>query len=268
MEMIIGGAYQGKLVFAKEKYPDIVFLDAEKLTGEEPEKAGEAAGTQKRETLQGKAQDGDARDGKAMDGGAEYRNVKDRDTCDGKMLDSGAEYRNVQDWETCGGKTPDRGAECRNAQDWDTCEGKMLDREAEHRNAQDGETRDGNVQDDEIPGRTVQGSENGDGDLLEERDFPEMLWSARGIYGFHKLIRRELKEGRNPMELAEKLIEKNPGVILISDEVGYGVVPVDAFDREYREAVGRTCTRLASFSSRVTRVVCGVGTVIKESRSE
>ena len=68
--------------------------------------------------------------------------------------------------------------------------------------------------------------------------------------------------------IEEKLIEKNPEVILISDEVGYGVVPVDAFDREYREAVGRTCTRLASFSSRVTRVVCGVGTVIKESRSE
>ena len=49
----------------------------------------------------------------------------------------------------------------------------------------------------------------------------------------------------------------------VSDEVGYGVVPVDAFRRAYREAVGRTCTKLASFSRKVTRVVCGIGTVIK-----
>ena len=52
-------------------------------------------------------------------------------------------------------------------------------------------------------------------------------------------------------------------VILVSDEVGYGVVPVDAFQRAYREVVGRTCTKLASFSRKVTRVVCGIGTVIK-----
>ena len=32
-------------------------------------------------------------------------------------------------------------------------------------------------------------------------------------------------------DLAEKLIQCNPGVLLVSDEVGYGVVPMDAFDR-------------------------------------
>ena len=64
--------------------------------------------------------------------------------------------------------------------------------------------------------------------------------------------------------LAEDLIRVNPDLILVSDEVGYGVVPIDAFDRAYREVVGRICTKLAAYSHRVTRVACGIGTVIKE----
>lgn len=108
-----------------------------------------------------------------------------------------------------------------------------------------------------------------------EKKYPDKKWilgasaseeeilSAGGILGFHEYIRREMKAGKDVSGLAKMLIEKNPQVILVSDEVGYGVVPVDAFDRAYREAVGRVCTELASFSSCVVRVVCGIGTVIK-----
>lgn len=89
--------------------------------------------------------------------------------------------------------------------------------------------------------------------------------SSRGIYGFHEYIRKELKAGNDVSGLARKLAEKNPDVILISDEVGYGIVPVDAFDRAYREAVGRVCTETAACSRKVVRVVCGIGTVIKDA---
>ena len=34
----------------------------------------------------------------------------------------------------------------------------------------------------------------------------------------------------------------------VSEEVGYGIVPADAFERQYREAVGRVCTELAGKS--------------------
>ena len=86
---------------------------------------------------------------------------------------------------------------------------------------------------------------------------------AEGILNFHAFIRREMQKGKNVSELAEQLISCNPDVILVSDEVGYGVVPIDAFDRAYRETVGRICTKLAAYSSEVTRVVCGIGMVIK-----
>ena len=89
------------------------------------------------------------------------------------------------------------------------------------------------------------------------------LWEAEGIVGFHEFIRKELKAGREVQDLAKRLMEKNPEIVLISDEVGYGVVPLDAFERKFRESVGRVCTELAAYSSEVTRVICGIGTVIK-----
>lgn len=93
----------------------------------------------------------------------------------------------------------------------------------------------------------------------------EMIASAQGILCFHEFIQKEMKNGNDVSELAERLIQVNPQVLLVSDEVGYGVVPIDAFDRAYREAVGRVCTKLAAYSTQVMRVVCGIGTVIKDA---
>jgi adenosylcobinamide kinase/adenosylcobinamide-phosphate guanylyltransferase len=93
----------------------------------------------------------------------------------------------------------------------------------------------------------------------------EELFQAQGVRGFHAYIRKEMEKGTDVMKLAGRLIERNPDIILISDELGYGVVPVNAFDRAYREAVGRICTELAAFSTKVTRVALGIGTVIKDA---
>ena len=64
-------------------------------------------------------------------------------------------------------------------------------------------------------------------------------------------------------DLAEQLWMKNPDLVLISNELGYGVVPMDVFDRNYRETTGRVCTEIASEADAVYRVVCGIGTKIK-----
>ena len=110
---------------------------------------------------------------------------------------------------------------------------------------------------------------------LAKREFPNIrfedgtelsedgLLKAEGILHFEEYIRRMLSREEDVSLLAEKLIEQNPAVVIVCREVGYGVVPIDPFERKYREAVGRICTKLAAFSNRVTRVVCGIGTVIK-----
>lgn len=98
-----------------------------------------------------------------------------------------------------------------------------------------------------------------DGRLCAEAE----IYECQGVYHFHEYIRRMMQDERDVSELAEQLSEKNPDMIIVSDEIGYGIVPVDDFLREYREMTGRICTKLAARADSVCRVVCGIGTKIK-----
>ena len=78
-------------------------------------------------------------------------------------------------------------------------------------------------------------------------------------------IQKGLKLGWDFDGITERLLQENPELILISNELGYGVVPMEAFDRTYRETTGRICTKIAAESQMVIRVVCGMGMVIKNA---
>ena len=49
----------------------------------------------------------------------------------------------------------------------------------------------------------------------------------------------------------------------VMDEIGGGIVPVDSFEREYRENTGRFGCALAAQAEKVIRVHCGIGVLIK-----
>ena len=51
--------------------------------------------------------------------------------------------------------------------------------------------------------------------------------------------------------------------IIVCDELGCGVVPMDAFERAWRERTGRIGCELAKQAEAVYRVTCGIGTRIK-----
>ena len=80
---------------------------------------------------------------------------------------------------------------------------------------------------------------------------------------FHKWVNKELKENRNPEEKLEAFLKKGVRFVIISDEIGNGIVPVDAFERDYRERTGRMLITLASQADEVVRVICGIGQKIK-----
>ncbi|MBQ7795839.1 MAG: bifunctional adenosylcobinamide kinase/adenosylcobinamide-phosphate guanylyltransferase [Lachnospiraceae bacterium] len=80
----------------------------------------------------------------------------------------------------------------------------------------------------------------------------------------HSWIRTRISEGGCPEEEIMLFLDKNPDCILISDEVGNGIVPLDAFEREYRERTGRILIELAKKAEEVERVICGIGHRIKE----
>lgn len=61
----------------------------------------------------------------------------------------------------------------------------------------------------------------------------------------------------------QDVLDINPNVIFIVNELGCGVIPMEVFDRRYRELVGRVSCDLAKEAKEVHRVVCGVGEVLK-----
>lgn len=80
---------------------------------------------------------------------------------------------------------------------------------------------------------------------------------------FHELVKRILVIGEDPYLFTEQLCQCNKNITILVNELGCGIVPIDRFDRNYRETVGRLCCILAKQSTEVYRVTCGIGIKIK-----
>lgn len=81
---------------------------------------------------------------------------------------------------------------------------------------------------------------------------------AEIIENLHLLVRDAMQAGA-PLPQAADFI----GKIVVCNELGSGIVPMDAFEREWREHVGRLCCDIAAQADRVYRVCCGIGQCIK-----
>ena len=86
---------------------------------------------------------------------------------------------------------------------------------------------------------------------------------ARIWDNFEEWFREKLQESapKSPSPEAESMayLEKHPDTVIICDEVGSGIVPLDSFEREYRERLGRLLCEIAAKAERVERIVCGIG---------
>ena len=71
----------------------------------------------------------------------------------------------------------------------------------------------------------------------------KQLQSADIVNHLHLLIQRRITAGESTDKLIDELYAVNPQMILICDEVGSGIVPLERKDRIYREAVGRVRNR-------------------------
>lgn len=80
---------------------------------------------------------------------------------------------------------------------------------------------------------------------------------------FHILVKRLLEEEIDAYAFAERLINFCPNCIIISDEIGNGIVPMEKSERTWRETTGRLQCMLAAHSDTVVRVYCGLGEKIK-----
>ena len=80
------------------------------------------------------------------------------------------------------------------------------------------------------------------------------------IPDFHLLLKNY--DG-DPRAFAEDFFLRHSEAVVVADEIGCGVVPVDRNDRAWREAAGRALCILAQKAEAVTRVICGTGVRIK-----
>lgn len=91
----------------------------------------------------------------------------------------------------------------------------------------------------------------------------ENLKTFRIVEDIHKIIAEALREGRDPYAEIETRVHSVPDAIVTVQELGCGIVPIDPFDREWREVTGRISCRLAGEASAVYRMVCGIPQRIK-----
>ena len=83
------------------------------------------------------------------------------------------------------------------------------------------------------------------------------------INHLHHWIKSRIAKDGCPEEEIFAFVENCPNCVIISDEVGNGIVPIEAFEREYRERTGRILVELAKRAEEVERVICGIGQKIK-----
>ena len=78
-----------------------------------------------------------------------------------------------------------------------------------------------------------------DGELCEG----DNIFEAEGVFHFEKYIQSMIKKEnwseKEAIDFASKLTKKCPDIVIVTQEIGYGLVPVDAFDRRYRELTGK-----------------------------
>jgi alpha-ribazole phosphatase len=99
------------------------------------------------------------------------------------------------------------------------------------------------------------------------------------INGLHKIIKEMLEDLQEKKPETQKeqsyvnyiteyfldLCRQNPDLILICDEVGNGIVPMEKAERDWRECVGRVLCVLAREADSVERVQCGIPRILKRT---
>ena len=92
---------------------------------------------------------------------------------------------------------------------------------------------------------------------------PDQAFTAPAVNCLHLTLRQVVEEGGSGEAFARSLLERNPEAVVVCDEIGLGVVPLDPFERRWREETGRALCLLAAAAERVERITCGLGQRLK-----
>ena len=89
---------------------------------------------------------------------------------------------------------------------------------------------------------------------------PDTAKNSVCIKNYHELVKRL---GNECTEFTENLCRNGKTSVIIIDETGCGIVPLDEKERTWRENTGRCGCIIAENSDTAVRMVCGIPQVIK-----
>lgn len=100
--------------------------------------------------------------------------------------------------------------------------------------------------------------------VFAEDDFEKILSLKNEKFiwnNFHltikKLLSSKIESSKIQNDLS-KIILNNPEVIIISSEIGSGIIPLEKDERFFREFTGRLLCEIAKKSQKVVRIICGL----------
>lgn len=84
------------------------------------------------------------------------------------------------------------------------------------------------------------------------------------ICGFHIFVRNMILENKSPLEYIENNMDKLKDKIIITDDIGLGIVPIEKIDRIWRDEHGKSIQYISSKSKKVIRIFLGIEKVLKD----
>ena len=91
----------------------------------------------------------------------------------------------------------------------------------------------------------------------------EAVFTAKCVTDYQLAVKRLLEENADPKEFTRRLCRENSGAVIIINEIGGGIIPLDKSERIWREETGRAGCIIAEISREIIRLVCGVPVKIK-----
>ena len=82
----------------------------------------------------------------------------------------------------------------------------------------------------------------------------------------HLAMKMLLENGEEPEKIWEGIssyIDLHPDSVIVCDEIGNGIVPIEREERRWREETGRLLCKIAKRAECVERVLCGLPERIK-----
>ena len=91
----------------------------------------------------------------------------------------------------------------------------------------------------------------------------EAFFTVKCITDYQLAVKRLLEENADPEKFTRRLCRENSGAVIIINEIGGGIIPLEKNERIWREETGRSGCIIAENSREVIRLVCGVPVEIK-----